>query len=43
MLTGKLFRRVAAAFEKVLSPDVTVRVRGTVNRIVDSDGKERVD
>ena len=35
MSTGKLFHRVAAAFVKVLSPYVTVRVRGTVNRIVD--------
>ena len=42
MLTGKLFYRVAAAFVKVLSPYVTVRVRGTVNRMVDSDRKERV-
>ena len=42
MLTGKLFHRVAAAFVNVLSPYDTVRVRGTVNRIVDSDRKERV-
>ena len=41
MLTGKLFHSVAAAFVKVLSPYVTVLVRGTVNMIVDSDRKER--
>ena len=32
-----------SAFVKVLSPYVTVRVRDTVNRIVDSDCKELVD
>ena len=42
MLTGKMFHCVAAAFVKVLSPYVTVLVRGTVNMIVDSDRKERV-
>ena len=41
MLAGKLFHRVATAFVKVLSPYVTVRVRGTVNRMVASDRKER--
>ena len=41
-LTGKLFHSVAAAFVKVLSPYVTVLVRGTVNRIVDAERKERV-
>ena len=42
MLTGKLFLRFAAGLKKVQSPYVTVRVRGTVNRMVDSDSKERV-
>ena len=42
MLTGKLFHRVAAAFVNVMSPYVTVRVHGTVNKMVDSDLKERV-
>ena len=42
MLTGKLFHIVATAFVKVLSPYATVRVRGTVNMMVDSDRKERV-
>ena len=42
MVTGKLFHSVAAAFEKVRSPHVTVCVRGTVNMMIDSDRKERV-
>ena len=42
MLTGKLFHIVAAASVKILSPYVTVHVRGTVNRILDSDRKQRV-
>ena len=33
MLPGKLFHGVAAAFVNILSPYVTVRVRGTVNRM----------
>ena len=37
MFGGKLFHNVAAAFVKVLSPYVTVLVRGMVNMIVDSD------
>ena len=42
MLAGKLFHRVAFALVNVRSPYVAVRVRGTVNEMVDSDRSERV-